>query len=243
MSGYDNSRPALQPPVAQGTSATQLGEGPNLTRIKIANWQNVGIVSAASLTPTRPVVMVCLGPDDTSGGCIITTPDANPASSFAIGVSAPWEGRLTAPMQIGPLVAQPVAQQLCTLDLLFYYAYPPWAPKRAPLYKVGPIGNGGGSLTAPTLGRRRVRVAMGAPSASADVAIYGYFYAVGTGGAVQTRQYAGGLTVTAPMMFEFDARNPPADAHDGESGVSAPDAVAIIASGASAIASIWASDD
>lgn len=212
----------------QTTRAADLAKQPNVLPIYASSWPIASASVVQNVNPARPVVCLCLGPDDRSGGFVIESDEVGPQRFATVSPGAPWFGRLTQPFRVWPLIRATLVglTNTTTLNALAFYELPPVVPLRAQMIVRGELNYTGGGTTIEvcTVGRRRVRVVTDAPSASADVRILGYAFA---NTAFVQQEWCGGAAVTANMFYEWDPTQAYPSAANNQRGMSSPDMVAI----------------
>lgn len=230
-------RPSLQVPVPSPAPAqTQ-------ARVNYIESEDTwGVTTVQSrLAPARPVVAITLGPEDESGGVLLEGSDL-PARGWRLGVDTPFAGVGGGePIKVTPIAGvalTPPSGVTASLynhrrDLLMWHVMPSQFPGRAELRKSGTlsaVSGTPGTAVVCTMGRKRVRVTVKAPSAElTSLVIYGEV--IGPAGAIITVPWAvlSGLTLNA--TYEWSPQSAPdlTGAPSGAKGWSAPDFVRIVA--------------
>jgi hypothetical protein len=214
----------------QTTKAEDLAKQPNVDRIYAPAWLVASTTQVKYFTPSRPVVLLCLGPDDESGGFVIESDELGGSGFATVAPNAPWFGRLTRPFRLRPVFRDNTGiTETCVLDGLAFYELPPVVPVRAALKIEGTLDSTGGvtQVNCNVLGRRRVRVFTGVPAggANANVKIWGYAIAPTT---IVGSIFAGDNAVTTEMWYEWDPTRAVPSSAFNQGGISVPDRVAIL---------------
>jgi len=171
---------------------------------------------------TEPLSCIFLGPNDQSGGCIITPVggnnlNGNPAT---VGPGAPLYFPTIGTLQVTPLTSTTGSGTACqhTLDLMCYYGAPPsFVPIRPPLRQTGSFITGagaGGAALIPTFGRKQLSVIMKVGAqAVADLTITAYVGGTTIARTLWTLNPGAASTV---YVYSLDGSNQPNTPATGE---------------------------
>ncbi len=221
----NNWRTAIAEP-RQTTRAADLAKQPNVLPIYAANWKIASADVVQNVAPARPVVQLCMGPEDQTGGVLIESDEVGPQRFVRVTPESPWTGRLTLPFRVWPMIREtlPGLTASVKMNLLAFYELQPILPLRGTLIEYGTLTAASSSIVVPTLGRKMVRVTTDVPSAAADVRIDGG--AIGPSGIVYAN-FAGGAAVALEMFYTWDATQAYPAAANNQRGMRAPDFVRV----------------